>query len=134
MRSDEAVPWVRDWLLGCHPVADQTFLPMCADLGLTPDSCYDCPFPACLDDLPTMHGTGIRNTLNCNIIYWRRRVDTMPTALRNSWLIDKIKSWMYQVGLQKSRDIIEWPSRHNPGIIDECRTFVSIMERSHADR
>lgn len=128
MQSDP-LPWARSDVLDSHPTPNLYFSVVCTDLGLTCDDCERCPFPACLDDIPASRGTGIRNCLNNHIRTWRARVDAMPRPLRNFWLREKIKCWMYTVGLNKCREVVCRQNGHDPDLIDECQAFIAIVTR-----
>lgn len=121
-----AIPWVREDLLDCHPTPNLYFPRTCEGLGLTYDDCEQCPFPACLEDMPSMQGNGVRNSLNNHLRTWRAQAYQMTPACRHAWLIEKVRAWLYQVGLNRCRDMVRRPQSSE--MVEAAAAFVSIME------
>lgn len=110
-----------------HPDTPQPVPAICELAGLGDEDCEDCPWPACVLDLPNGGGNGLAYMLGCAIVKWRERTARIPTYHAQPWYRERVRSWMFRVAFGRCVDMVNHPARYNAERLEEARIFVAIV-------
>lgn len=121
------------WLPGTIKFSDVSTYPMptvCKMAGLAHEDCLNCPWPACILDLPPVPvggGSRLSGMLSGSITKWREAIAEMPTGNGQKWLREKVKAWMFNAALPECRMMVQWPARYRRAEVDAARAFVATV-------